>query len=370
MAAGLLDRGICSLIPLEEVFQAEGRPVLNGMFGVPKGEKEASGVEVLRLIMDLRPTLGGDLGTLPILSHMNQFSLHPHEDLVISSEDVKAMFYVISIPPQWKPFLAFGKLVPSCLLPPGENRPHVLTSRVLPMGFVSSVSIAQHLHRQIVLKATDRAGLGRGQEIRRDKNFLETDLAFRVYLDNFDTLAKTSKEAAELIEGTSSEVVSSLLAEYQTHEVPRNAKKSVAQQPPAEVQGDLIDGVAGRAAAKPEKLSRYVWASNFLLSQQKCRQKQIQVVAGGLVYAVSYRRFIMCAMNEIWAFITSFQSATEEQVIPRRVKQEIRAVLALLPLASMNFRRAYDAVVSCSDASEKGGGLCVSHSLTGRGWPH
>ena len=52
--------------PLEEAYKVEGEPLLGGLFGVPKHEV-VGGVEVLRLIMDLRPAnllfepLQGDL---------------------------------------------------------------------------------------------------------------------------------------------------------------------------------------------------------------------------------------------------------------------------------------------------------------------
>ena len=86
---------------LEEALHVDGQPVLGGLFGVPKDEQTADGTEILRLIMDLRPinecflSLNGDLCTLPVLSQMFQFELQPHEGVVISSEDIRAMFYII-----------------------------------------------------------------------------------------------------------------------------------------------------------------------------------------------------------------------------------------------------------------------------------
>ena len=98
---GLIDRGICGLMPLSEAFCVEGQPVLGGIFGVPKHEKPSEGVDILRLIMDLRPinecflNLGGDLSTLPVMSQMIQLELSPEEGILISSEDIRAMFYII-----------------------------------------------------------------------------------------------------------------------------------------------------------------------------------------------------------------------------------------------------------------------------------
>ena len=54
MVSGLLQRNICGVIPVENVFHVNGSPILGGLFGVPKGEVKACGTPILRLIMDLR----------------------------------------------------------------------------------------------------------------------------------------------------------------------------------------------------------------------------------------------------------------------------------------------------------------------------
>ena len=94
--------------------------------------------------------------------------MRPHEDLLISSEDISAMFYVIGLGKQWRPYLAFGKEIPDSLKPPADPRTYALTSRVLPMGFVNSVAVAQHLHREIINRALNSVGPGGECEMRRD----------------------------------------------------------------------------------------------------------------------------------------------------------------------------------------------------------
>ena len=110
-------------MPLSEAFCVEGQPILGGLFGVPKNEWTQDGTEVLRLIMDLRPInenflpLGGDLSTLPVLSQMVQLEVHPSEGLIISSEDIRAMFYIIGVPPVWTP-ISFNLCTYHCPLCP------------------------------------------------------------------------------------------------------------------------------------------------------------------------------------------------------------------------------------------------------------
>ena len=52
-ALGLIDAGVCVLLEASEVFHVNDVPLLNGLFGVPKDETTADGMEVFRLIMNM-----------------------------------------------------------------------------------------------------------------------------------------------------------------------------------------------------------------------------------------------------------------------------------------------------------------------------
>ena len=93
--------------------------------------------------------LGGDISTLPSWAGMTPYLLERDQVVVMSSEDIRCFFYLFEVPDSGRPFLAFNKVVPSHLVGSGVSEPHYLASRVLPMGFLNSVSIAQHIHRRI-----------------------------------------------------------------------------------------------------------------------------------------------------------------------------------------------------------------------------
>ena len=90
VSLGLVRRGICEVIAVEDVFHVHGSPCLGGLCGVPKHETTPDGHEVLRLIMDLRPinrnflAVEGDLGTLPMVTSLGGLEVRLHEDLLIS----------------------------------------------------------------------------------------------------------------------------------------------------------------------------------------------------------------------------------------------------------------------------------------------
>ena len=67
------------------------------------------------------------------------------------------------------------------------------------MGFANSVSIAQHVHRNVVNWANQEGSppiTGEG-EIRKDKSFPSCASRYRVYLDNFDQLEVVDPVLAE-----------------------------------------------------------------------------------------------------------------------------------------------------------------------------
>lgn len=227
------------------------------------------------------------------------------------------------------------------------------------MGYLNSVSIAQHVHRNLVMQLqSGRDGPGVNlpeQELRKDQPFSVADPRWRVYLDNYDLLERVEAIRCPEIVGTTAPEVKSLLEEYQRWEVPRNAKKSVSRAMQAEVQGAQVDGWEGKAFPKEGKLCKYPTASLHLCQQERVSQRQLQVVCGGLVYMAMFRRPLLGSLNHVWTFIESFREGSPRfRVLPPVCRLEILRFLSLSPLARFDFRMAVDPIVSCSDAFTSG----------------
>ena len=121
------------------------------------------------------------------------------------------------------------------------------------MGFISSVAIAQHIHRRVARLSLHSMVPSKGPqcEMRKDKPGSTSAWLYRVYLDNFDILERMDAPLAAKIKGglkikggPSAEALA-MRDGYQFWGMPRHPKKSVEQQLQAEVQGALIDGVCG-----------------------------------------------------------------------------------------------------------------------------
>ena len=265
LARGLVDRGICEVIGEDDVYKVKGQPLLNGLFGVTKHEWEGN-VEIHRLIMNLIPVnsicrgVEGDVSTLPSLSGLAPIFLGKEERLLVSSEDVRCFFYIFKIPVEWRRFMAFNKPLPPALCPAnGRCKRYYLCAKVLPMGFRNSVSIAQNVHRTLIRLAGRRGGIlgDSSSELRKDRPFSFANPLVRVYLDNYDQLSRVDAKTAAMVEGTPTVETLSLRSEYESWGVPNHPKKSVTRKSLAEVQGAIVDGTAGIAFPKKEKVLKY-----------------------------------------------------------------------------------------------------------------
>lgn len=373
---GLVKKGVCTFLKREEVFDTGHGPLLNGLFGVTKDEK-VDGVDVYRLIMNLIPLnnicvgLSGDVATLPSWSSMSPYFIQPSENLLVSSEDVRCFFYTMSVPEEWHKYMAFNKLVPQDVLPLELQGEEVyLASRVLPMGFLNSVSLAQHVHRNLVLWSGDRDGSSNppDEELRKDKHFSDGSRNWRVYLDNYDLLEKVQSFEVMGMKDSVAPPVLALREQYEIWEVPRNIKKSVARSTKAEVQGATIDGEAGLAYPWEVKLLKYLSAGLKVCGQSHVTQRQLQVVCGGLVYLSMFRRPLLGSLNAVWRQIESFNSNKVAHLpLWPECRFEIIRFLGLTPLVRMNFRTDLHPQITCSDASTSGGGVCASSGLSGFG---
>ena len=373
---GLIAKKICEVMPTDQLFHIDQVPLLNGMFGVGKGDFIGN-IETQRLIMNLVPLnrlcdpLVGDVMTLPNISSFGSFLLEDGEMALISSEDVRCFFYLFRVPSSWKRFLGFNRLVPPSLVPDAwRGRPCVLTACVLPMGFLNSVSIAQHVHRNIVTwSQQDSKTLGGACEMRKDRVSSTAKHQYRVYLDNFDLVERFDPATAKAVGGCVAQAVQDLREQYASQGIPRHPKKAVERAPVAEIQGAILDGVEGFAQPKAGKVTLYCRLAVMLVERGSCTLKELQVVCGGFVYFTMFRRPLLGILNEVWRFMEKLKHLPPvvRLPVPVGVQRELMIFTLLTPLAQIDFRCPFMDHVTCSDASTSGGGVCVSEGLTGYG---
>ena len=236
------------------------------------------------------------------------------------------------------------------------------------MGFLNSVSIAQHVHRNVV-KWAAMAGIGGENEMRKDKPLGSGSSLYRIYLDNFDFLEKMEKGLADRIKGEVADPVLQVRAQYEQLGLPRHPKKSVQRALQGEVQGAWLDGEAGFAVPEPEKVQVYCKLADELIRRGQSTLRELQVVCGGSIYICMFHQALLGCLNEVFVHMHRFEGEAPvvRLALPWKVKVELSRFIALSPLGQMDFRVLVDGVVTCSDASTQGGGACSSIGLSDYG---
>ena len=159
----LFHRGLLRVVDKSEIWQFQGKPVTNGMFGVPKPTKPAMQVEIAgvkhdlqRLICHLVPTnclqvrLEGDIETLPHAGQWDCVHLLAFELFVGSERDRFCYFYVYRMPAAWRGSMTLCVCIEPEKLGLPAGPPVHLDLQVPGMGWVSAVGITQMAHRTMM----------------------------------------------------------------------------------------------------------------------------------------------------------------------------------------------------------------------------
>ena len=136
----------------------DGVKVSDGAFAVHKHVTPGQPArKISRLIMNMIPCNSylrqclGDCRSMTNCGQWIHIVLADNEVLCWSCDDLNSAFYVARVPSQWRKWMCFSRQVPSEFVgqPPGEML--TVCSNVIPMGWLASVGIFQHLHRRLAL---------------------------------------------------------------------------------------------------------------------------------------------------------------------------------------------------------------------------
>ena len=361
--------------PVNKCPTIDGKPVLNGAFGVVKADKFTdSGKEVLRMIFDLRASnaileqVDGDVKKLVGAAGFLKLTIQEGSTLLVSGEDLTAAFYLFRLPPQWADYMVLEKEVPWEVFSPGKAGKTRVGISVLPMGWNSAVGIMQAAHRQIALRAPRMGGAGLEQwaEIRRDSLFpdLEESPLWTIYLDDTTIIESVATTVQKTLEGKPAEEQERLRKAYQWWGIPTNASKALARCKKTERLGAVLDGGRGVLRTSTKRALDLVSLGSWLRNQVEVKKKALQIYAGKAVHILQFRRCLLSVMEKIF---TEISKPGDNHRMSQGLVEEMLGLEAMLPAASFNLRAAIDPVVTASDASEYGGGACFASRLSRMG---
>ena len=372
----LVERGICTTLTESELVTHNGDKLLNGVFGVGKkkwvtGADSGETVEVLRLIVNMVPSnelqvpMVADTGTLPHFGQWRGLELLPDEVLIWSSEDINCAFYVFRIPRAWHQWFALGWPLPGRLLGEDTDELRYLALGVIPMGWLSAVGICQKLLRTLVLRPMPGgAGLPTESEVRKDRRLPVNEHQrvidfFQAYIDNWDAGSVVKAVATP----DESEWQGAVQSSYKVNGVPRAADKSTFG-PEGKTLGAEIQGVRGWISPGEERNLDLADGTFYILRQAPPHRKEISMMSGKWIFGQQFERPLMGGFMSVWDVVNG-------KVPPwmriSAIAEEMMLALGGLPFMGFDLRGRVDASVSCSDASETGGGVCVSSGISDAG---
>ena len=104
-------QGIFGVVRSNEVIVHNGKPLLNGVFGVSKNEHvPGTDQDILRMVFNFIPMngvqemLAGDVRSLPYIGRWAALELGEDYAIIQSEGDLTSAYYLYQLPPSWLPW--------------------------------------------------------------------------------------------------------------------------------------------------------------------------------------------------------------------------------------------------------------------------
>lgn len=361
----LVSRNICKWVEEESVLQVGGCRVLNGMFGVGKGKYLDDGREYQRVIMNLIPSnrvfeqARGFMDSLPSITQYLSLVLDNSAEVALHQSDMASAFYLFAIPSSWSPCLCFNICRNGEEIGLAKGKRYYLACAVIPMGWSSAVSIMQ----EIAERLTTIGRLPPENKVRRNHPlpvWLVETLGkarnsqrawFHVYLDNFCSMGKTSKNG---VDSDGAHFHTSIEEAWEQEGVLNSVGKRVSNATTVTELGAEIDGKVGTLGPTAERLIKLAQATMVVIGKPNLCHKWVQVIAGRWVHILAFRRPGMVILDSIWAFISRKQRS---RALEQAVRGELFHCCLVALLLHGDLRAPLSEITTASDASSSGGAV-------------
>ena len=357
-------RGLMVPMSEDQVFKdQQGRMVLNGAGAVKKLKRVGGEEQTLqRFISNLIPSnefqahLSGGDRYLPYLGQLTLLEQTENETYLVDSEDFSSCFNLFKLPPVWFPYMCFEKTVDGKIfgLTPGE---HVYPAMsVVPMGWINSVTVIQSVVRSLVFQGAD---IPEDSEVTKVKRLPKCDDLTVIYLDSYDELRRLDKQCAEVLQGGTSERHDRFTDLCAQKGLPLNEGKRLVGATKGTLQGGLLNGEKGWYQLASDKQVDLIGLCCSLLGHEVWKEFELRHFIGKATFGMCFRRPLLSIFQNIFA---DLRERCDEGPGPpsNDGMDEVVMVMATVCLMGSCLRVTLDREVSCSDASEEGGGGAVS----------
>jgi len=223
----------------------------------------------------------------------------------------------------------------------------------------------QVAHRRLALSSPLNGGAGLHQlaEITRLSEFPELNehAGWSIYLDDTTIVEQVAAHVVESLKDKPQPEQEKLKRAYEWWGIPTNSKKQLVRESRAERLGAVLDGKQGILRGSTKRCLEVMSLGAYIREHVEVDRKVLQIYSGKMVHLFQFRRCLFAGMEVIF---TAIAQGPRKCLVTKELVDETLMLEGLLPVAMFNLKAAVDPVVTASDASETGGGLCFASRLT------
>ncbi|CAK0851426.1 unnamed protein product [Prorocentrum cordatum] len=347
LAMHLVDLGIFTVLPAEELVHVRGEPIPNMVPGNAPIEP----------LVGEAATLAGS--TSWVLLHIPEGTL-----LLWSGDDQKGSFFVRRGPRAWHRYTAAGRPLAGSLSGRQEPKVH-LASAVIAMGWSLAAPVHQRIHVRLRrLPPPLGAGLPPQAERRKDAPrrvaaaAQEGDSArWQVYIDDIDAREIVEEVRARRLIGSLAKMQIRARASYDRAGVAYSAEKAHCRHLRVERMGADVDGESGRPAAPLAKSLEAIALCLASFRLEAVPRRLAMTILGRFVKLCEFQRPLVSLLSEVCGLTSQRGNAR----FSAAMLEELLA--ATMPMAATSLRAKIEGMATVSDASEFGGGWRASAGL-------
>ncbi|CAE7559979.1 Dnmt3b [Symbiodinium sp. CCMP2592] len=326
-------------------------------------------VNALDLVDGGTRIIGGHIESLPSITKWQSIILGEGETLTAFQCDMACAFYLFSLPDVWLPWFCLNFDLSGHELGIESDERYTIACCTLPMGWKSAVGVMQCISRRVLLESR----LPESHEMRKDRSAPPWLVKcwreggehswWQVYLDNFISCQVECKSSSQRT-SDGAELFRAALDGWDSFGILCASDKNVEFAGVAHELGAEIDGELGKLSGGTARLWKTCVSSlSQALLNNTVKGKRMQVLAGRWAFLLQFRRPLFAIFSEIW----KAAATTCPLAVKRRASLELFVAVLLSPLCSCDLSRAVHPLVVATDASEKGGAICVSTGLSWSG---
>jgi hypothetical protein len=326
----------------------ENPKVVNGVFGVPKGENQ------IRLIIDARPAnsvfMDSPKVELPTPDILSDLQIDRDQPLFIAKIDLDNFYHRLRLPNWLRPYFALPP-VHKCDVGLSDSTELIYPCcTTLPMGWSHSVFIAQAIHENILNQSPHFPLCDR---LNRQNDLLLNRVRHQVYIDDLNIFGSNGAELCKIQQDYTTQVT-------QLGFVVKESKVVLPSATGVECVGIEINGNTKECGVSVNKLWNLCQETLRFLSRETATGLQLSRLVGKWSWAILVNRPAFSVFSAVYRFIEC--AGPKNFAIWSGVRRELNCIIGLAPLLFTNISKVFFSKTIATDASSEGQGVVATSS--------